>query len=76
MAKRRNRQRSIVVGGVLLRVGSQYVCWDSFKSGWFLGPRRLSEIFTWNPFQFAEVSGSAPLALFPSAEVILIQDKT
>ena len=37
--------RNIVCRGIVLHEKSGYVCWNSFKSCWYLGPRRLSEIF-------------------------------
>ncbi len=29
----------------LLTVFGKFICWDSFASQWFLGPKRLSETF-------------------------------
>jgi hypothetical protein len=33
------------VSGISMKVGSQYVCWDSHKAEWYLGKKRNSEIF-------------------------------
>lgn len=33
------------IAGCLLKVGNQFVCWNSFKSEFFLGKEELSEIF-------------------------------
>jgi hypothetical protein len=30
---------------LLLKVGSRYACWNSYKACWYLGPLHLSEIF-------------------------------
>jgi hypothetical protein len=35
----------MLVHGRIIKVQSAFVCWDSFKSSWFLGPKRLSELF-------------------------------
>lgn len=53
VTRKRYRIISKVVTGVLLKVGRQFVCWDSFKAGWYLGPRRLAEVF---PYPFFEGS--------------------
>lgn len=29
----------------VFKVDGRFVCWNSFKSLWFLGPMRLSEVF-------------------------------
>jgi hypothetical protein len=33
---------------IVVRQGAKYLCWDSFASAWFWGPKRLSEKFPWN----------------------------
>jgi hypothetical protein len=37
--------RTQYIDGISLKVGSQYVCWDSHKAEWYLGKKRNSEIF-------------------------------
>ena len=43
----KNRRRTQIVRGRALEVGGKYLCWNSFKADWYLGPKRLSEIFAW-----------------------------
>lgn len=38
-------QSDQIVHGRVLKVYGKFICWDSFKAKWFLGPMRLSEIF-------------------------------
>lgn len=55
------RRRTIVITGILLNVEGRYVCWNSFRSDWYLGPKRLSEIFPVT-FEFLSTGkGSAQL---------------
>jgi len=55
---------------LLMMVSGQYVCWNSHRSEWFLGPKRLSEIFFYHSSQIIEV-----LKVFPSAKLVWSYDK-
>ncbi len=37
--------RDLVIYGVMLQVGSQFVCWNSHKASFYLGNKNQSEIF-------------------------------
>jgi len=37
--------KDLEVLGVILKVASRYVCWDSFKAKFYLGGKENSEIF-------------------------------
>lgn len=65
MAKR--RRRTINVIGITLKVSGRYVCWNSFQSCWFLGPRRLSEVFQPVYFDRTNAHLSEALTRFPTA---------
>jgi len=39
------KTRTIDAWGVALKVGTQFVCWNSFKGAWYLGRKKESEIF-------------------------------
>lgn len=55
----------------VLKVDGRFVCWDSFKTRWFLGPRRLSEIFYHDPFNRSyNKGGVAGITAFPTARVV------
>lgn len=63
--------RAVSVYGVLLNVQGRYVCWDSFKAAWYLGPRRLSEIFPWfSPLSPITGALADAMTLYPSASIV------
>lgn len=65
-----------------LRVNGLYVCWDSFKAEWFLGKKRLAEIFSFANLQFDRIDafcsfrGSAARVAesFPTAKRVWVRD--
>jgi len=36
------------IEGIVLKVKNKFVCWNSFKSEFYLGDEAHSEIFPWN----------------------------
>ncbi len=50
-----------------LQVGSQFVCWDSYKVMWYLGPHRLSEIFFSSAFRERSARDEEARRRYPSA---------
>jgi hypothetical protein len=68
------------VSGALFKVGSKYVCWNSYASCWFLGPHRLSEIFDWSLAHRLFDKKSARIeyvkSLFPTAVIRDITSRT
>lgn len=56
----------------LLRIkGAGYICWDSFKSCWYLGDRKHSEIFgfPFGVFRRHGARASSALDSFPTATI-------
>lgn len=53
-------------GCLLYLPGSGYVCWNSFWREWYLGPRRLSELFPWG---MSSARAKAAWEHFPTARV-------
>lgn len=68
--RRRQRTRTVTVAGLLLNVEGRYVCWDSYGARWYLGPRRLSEVFAWRPFGDESKRTREALTRYPSATVV------
>jgi len=63
------------VSGSFLKVGKQYVCWDSYKAKLFLGPKRIAELFPWVLFNSNRTRRwNTALAMFPTAQIILHDD--
>ena len=69
------------VYGFYLAIGGKAVCWDSFNSVWFLGPRSLSEVFPGlPPLTARRINRSTSrllevLDLFPSARPRYVWNK-
>ncbi len=38
-------RRSVTIHGILWKCSGQYACYDSFRGGWWLGPKHLAERF-------------------------------
>jgi len=55
----------------MLNVQGRYVCWDSYRAVWYLGPKRLSEWFAAD-FRNGRVGARAEKALewFPTAKAV------
>lgn len=56
----------------ILKVGNQYVCWNSFKSTYYLGKKSHSEIFSLRLFGEQDLRLNGALNLFPTAKKIWV----
>ena len=63
--KKRNRLIECVEY-VMLKARGRFVCWDSYKSKWFIGPKRLSEIFLPDTSLISEAQKAFPDAIVVS----------
>ena len=68
--------RTFFVAGLVLNVEGRFVCWHSHRACWFLGPRRLSEVFGWHPIGEPSRQMREALALYPSARVVYERDRS
>ena len=62
------------VAGKVLKVKNRYVCWNSFKSEYYLGKKSHLEIFAWNPFKEKDKMFEKARKAFPNATELLIGD--
>jgi hypothetical protein len=60
------------VGGIVLRLSGRYICWNSFKSCFYLGKFSNSEIFPWLLFNQKNKMLDRARAEFPNAVEVLI----
>lgn len=60
----------MTTSNLVMKVANKYVCWNSFKSEWFLGPRLLSEVFFHNSPRISEVN-----KVFPQAREVWSYDQ-
>ena len=67
----------LIIHGLLLQIGSKYVCWNSYKAQYFLGTRHLSEIFSlvvkWRNELVRKTQLEKAKELYPTARIVEIR---
>ena len=62
------------VQGIVLKVNNKFVCWNSFKSEFYLGDESHSEIFPWIICGEKNDGLEKALKAFPNAKQFYIGD--
>ena len=77
----RNRRSVTIIKGISLKVGSQFVCWNSSTGRFYLGKHKFSEVFSFrdvHPFKndLPTRLYRTAIELYPSAKVLWELDKS